>query len=218
MAVYLTDEDFKKLKKVLKKDKELYSEVSEIMPSLKEGFEEGKYYAYKDEVFFKAVRITEDGEIWGYGLVDNTIYEENAYFADLCDYEHPEEITKEEFLEQIAKHAVDVLGFRQGVVYTSTIGTTNIAMHKPKQFSPLEGLHCGFGQGLIFKDGEFGEIIEPPKEAVATVWEPTMELRWKNKRITSTLSPTQDKNIKNLQQKWVETDTGAEEWRKIETV
>lgn len=208
MAVYLTDEDFKKLKKVLKKDKELYSEVSEIIPLLKEGLEEGKYYSYQDEIFFKAVKITEDGEVWGYGLLNAKNYKEHDHFADLDDCKHLEEITKEEFLEHITQYAVDVLGFREGTKYLDTQERERTVIHEPTQYKGEDSLHCGKWQGLIFEDGKFAEVIEKPKEVpTSSIWEPTTYLGYK--RYNG--SPV-------LQQKWVETNTGAEEWREIETV
>lgn len=217
MAVYLTDEDFKKLKRVLKKDKELYSEVSEIMPLLKEGLEEGKYYSYKDEIFFKAVKITEDDEVWGYGLVNGKTYHEDGHFASPHNYKDIEEIAREDFLQQIAKYAVDVLGFKEGVKYYIKIGgIEGTVKHEPIQFYDVEALHCGEGQGLIFKDGKFAEIIEQPKEDCITytgddisdsIWMPTSFLRYKRYSINNV-----------LEQKWVETNTGAEKWREIETI
>lgn len=60
------------------------------------------------------------------------------------------------------------------------------------------------------KERQIREVLGddfPPKESGATTWIPTSSLRYIKYSITN-----------NLQQKWVETNTGAEEWREIEMV
>lgn len=192
--------------------------LPEILNLLEPSIEIGKYYEYINncENMYFVFKITEIKKItgttsyWGYGL---DFINGEAVFEDHCGWvgcehvDYVKEITQEEFLEHIANYAVNVLGFKEGVKYICTGGEEGIARHKPVQFSILESLHCGHGQGLIFKDGKFADIIEQPKEAGVTTWKPTNNLRYIKYSITN-----------NLQQKWVETNTGVEEWREVEIV
>lgn len=178
--------------------------LPEILNALKPPIEIGKYYRYQ-EIIFKAIEVEENSKVWGYGLIDGEAYEEYGYFADLDDYRHLEEITQKEFLNCIAKYTVDVLGFKEGVEYIDTRGDQGGVIHEPIQYKDEDSLHCGKGQGLIFEDGKFAEVVEKPEEVpVSPIWEPTTYLGYK--RYNG--SPV-------LQQKWVETNTGAEEWRKV---
>ena len=189
--------------------------LPEVLKLLESSIEVGKYYEYintcEDMHFvFKTTELRKRAGTnlyWGYGL---DFSDGEAVFEDHCGWvgdkgtEFIKEITQEEFLEHIAKYAVDVLGFKEGVKYINTEKGEQIALYEPKQFYDLEYLECGKGQGLIFEDGKFAKIVEQPKNED---WIPTNNLRYVKYSITY-----------NLQQKWVETNTGAERWCEIEMV
>lgn len=192
--------------------------MENILPKLfKPKFEVGKYYKINDLGYMSYMKVLkiEDEEIIGYGLDgDLNFWDDDQPWFSITDDVVFTEITKEEFLEQIKKYAVEVLGFKKGVFYKAVGGNTRIVKDTPKQFYDLEALHCGCGQGLIFEEGKFAEIIEQPKAMHIKVgkteyWHPTMQLRWKAYNPYSS---------KVLQQRWVEEKTGKEEWKEIKTV
>lgn len=189
--------------------------LPKILNLLEPSIEVGKYYEYINtceniDFVFKTTELKKRADTtlyWGYGLDfinGEAVFEDHCVWVGDEDAEFVKEITQEEFLEHIAKYAVNVLGFKEGVEYIDEYDREGVVKHRPIQYQDEDYLHCGYGQGLIFEDGEFSKIIEQPKNED---WIPTNNLRYIKHSITN-----------NLQQKWVQTDTGAEQWRKIEMV
>lgn len=189
----------RKVREILGDDFPLMEEISNLLSVCTP--EVGKYYKTMDvfgsPLYFKAVEINGDA-IEGYGVEGDGEYFENGYWGYIDDGDYTE-ITRTDFLKQVAKYAEEKLGFESGVFYRNHEGVKKIADYSPRQVLRSEKLECGYAQGIIYENGKFvGEVVKE-----STDWKPTMQLGYKDGK---------------LHQKWEEVETGATEWREVKTV
>lgn len=186
-------------------------------------FKVGGYY--KDEktpCYFKATYI-KDSEVYGYGISEGEYYYDILWIYLGDEDDQIQEISGQEFLKQIKKYAVEVLGFKAGAKFknmksgfTQTITSGDHRCGNDKVFSGStlkeEWYHSGSqSNACIFDDGKFAEIVKEEsnnnftyKEPTASIWKKTMDLRWSDPA-----------HGKVLQQKWERIDNGETMWENI---
>lgn len=211
--------------------------LKEEYPSIFTEIEVGNYYHIKDNnnewsFYIKCTGISDEATrkvIEGYG-VDHTHMKDfedcrgfdiSSAWVDLHDLENScsiNTISEERYMDIVLKYIMFDLGVKSGSKIKDIYGNEHVVGKGREPYINSDKIYVKNEELLsvcIYHEDKIVKVLEEA-EIKSSVWKPTVELRyqWNTRFNVETIT----KQEKTLQQKWIEVDTGKEEWREVETV